>query len=159
MEYIIVPFGVMFGLVGFGLIANWYLVPWLDSRPRKDALLILILFHVFRYLGAWFLISGIVSANLSPAFAVPAAYGDLIAAFLALLATFALRNNWPFAEISLWVFSVFGTLDLVNALLQGFLHIQRPGQLGGMFMIPVFYVPALLVSHFLIFRLQLKRSA
>jgi hypothetical protein len=159
MEYIIVPLSVLLGLLGFSLIAKWYVVPALDSRPRDVALLPLILLHVFRYLGAWFLISGVVSSGLPPAFAIPAAYGDLITVILALFGALALRSKWSIAGAAVWLFNVFGALDLLNALLQGLLHIQHPGQLGATFIIPIFYVPALLVSHFLIFRLLLKRSS
>ena len=147
------------GLLGFGLIARWYVVPWLDSLPRDIALLPLVLPHVFRYMGAWFLISGVVSGTLSPAFAIPAAYGDLITVFLALFAAVALRSKWPVAGAAVWFFNIFGALDLLNALLQGLLNLRHPGELGAAFIIPIFYVPSLLVSHFLIFRLLLKRSS
>jgi hypothetical protein len=159
MEYIIVPFSVLVGLVGFGLIAKWYIIPYADTRLRDTVLLPLILFHIFRYIGVWFLISGIVSNSLSPRFAVPAAYGDLITVFLALFAAVALRAKWTIAGVAIWVFNIFGTLDLLNALVQGLLHLQHPGELGAAFIIPIVYVPALLVSHFLIFRLLLKHSA
>ena len=39
-----------------------------------------------RFVGLSFLIPGVVSPSLSAAFAIPAAYGDLVAAVLAVLA-------------------------------------------------------------------------
>jgi len=153
MEYIIVPLSVFLGLLGFSLIARWYVIPILDSLPKDQVLLPLILLHVFRYLGTWFLVSGVVADNISPAFAVPAAYGDLITVFLALFASMAVRSKWSNGILVVWLFNAFGSLDLLNALLQGLLHLSHPGQLGGAFAIPIFYVPVLLVSHFLIFRI------
>ena len=113
--------------------------------------------HAFRYIGLAFLISVVVSADLSAVFAKPAAYGDLLAALLALLAAIALRNSWAFSIPLIWIFNVVGTLDLFNALLQGVLNLQA-GQLGGAYFIPAVAVPALLVTHFLMFRLLLRPS-
>ena len=127
MAYVIVPLSVALGVLGYSLIAAWYVVPVLNSVPRQRGLEPLILMHIFRYVGTWFLISGVASNELSPSFAVPAAYGDLIATVLALLAVIALRSKWPIVLTIIWVFNIFGTLDLLNALLQGFLHIQWPG--------------------------------
>jgi hypothetical protein len=50
--------------------------------------------HSFRFVGLAFLVKGVVSPELPAAFAVPAAYGDLIAAVLALLALAALRSGF-----------------------------------------------------------------
>jgi hypothetical protein len=153
MEYLLIPLSVAFGLLTFGLAARWYLIPTLDARPRASALLALTLPHALRYIGLAFLAPGVVAADLPAAFAIPAAYGDLLTAFLALLAALALRKRWTLAIPIVWVFNVFGTLDLLNALLQGLLHIQQVGQLGGAYMIPSLLVPAYLISHVLIFRL------
>jgi hypothetical protein len=52
--------------------------------------------HLFRFVGLSFLVPGVVSPELPRAIAVPAAYGDLGAAILALIATLALarRASW-----------------------------------------------------------------
>jgi hypothetical protein len=156
MEIIIIPLNVIMGVIGFGLIAKWYVIPVLDTYPAQKALQALVFPHMFRYIGLWFLIAGAVSADLSPFFTTPAAYGDLLTAFLALLTVAALRNQWKTTRILVWVFNLVGILDLFNALLQGGLHIH-PGQLGATFYIPSLIVPFMLVSHFLIFRYILKR--
>jgi hypothetical protein len=36
-------------LVVYGLIARWYVTPWLSARKRGDALIALLWVHVFRY--------------------------------------------------------------------------------------------------------------
>lgn len=152
---LILPLSIILGLVIFGLIANWYLIPALDTLPRDVALTPLLLFHGFRYVGLSFLIPGVVAAEISSAFANPAAYGDFLSALLALLAAIALRLKWSFAMGVIWIFNIIGTLDLLNALFQRVRHVPT-GQLGGVYLIPAVMVPALLVSHFIIFRLLAK---
>jgi len=145
------------GIIAYALIAKSYLIPALDKYPRNTALLPLVFLHCFRYLGLAFLLPGVVSADMAHEFAVPAAYGDFLAALLALISVIALRNNWAVAIPLVWVFNVVGTLDLLNALPHGVLFTHA-GQFGGAYIIPSLIVPALLVSHFLIFRLLVKSA-
>src|SRR2546425_72349 len=78
-------FGLQFllSLVVYGLIARWYLAPRLAALPLPSALSLLLFLHAFRHLGMVFLVPTVVGPSLEPAFAVPAAYGDLLAALLA----------------------------------------------------------------------------
>src|SRR5215470_7459504 len=86
----------LMSLVSSVLVAQLYLWPRLQSRERRDALLLLIAPHLFfRFIGLSFLIPGVVSQPLPAAFAVPAAYGDLGAGILAILATVALWTRAP----------------------------------------------------------------
>jgi hypothetical protein len=50
-----------------------------------------------------------VDPSLPPVFALGLAYGDLLAAALALAAILALRARWPPALALVWLFSVAGT--------------------------------------------------
>ena len=70
---------VLLSFVAFGIIAKLYIVPKLRAKHRQDAVLPLVVLHTFRFVGLSFLVPGVVSPSLSPAFAAPAAYGDLIA--------------------------------------------------------------------------------
>jgi hypothetical protein len=146
---------VVLSLVVYSLIARWYVVPRLAAFPLRDALTPLLLLHAFRYLGMVFLIPTVVGPALPAAFAVPAAYGDLLAALLALLAIAALRQAWPSAIPLVWLFNVEGTLDLVNAFYQG---LRNNVQLGAAYYIPTFAVPALLVTHAMIFAMLIRRT-
>ena len=84
-------------------------------------------------------------------FAQPAAYGDLIAAVLAVIALAALRQRWSASTALVWIFNIVGTLDLILALTQG-LRFTEPSQMGATYFIPAVAVPMLLVSHWLVFR-------
>jgi hypothetical protein len=143
------------GLTAYSLIAKWYVMPWLVSQSRAKALTPILLFHSFRFVGLAFLIPGVTSQPLDPRFADPAAYGDLIAALLALLALMALRLEWRLAIPLVWLFNVEGTLDLLNAVTQG-LRYTEDGALGATFFIPMVIVPALLVTHVMVFIILLR---
>ncbi len=147
---LILPLSMVMAITAYSLIAKWYVMPWLLTQPRVRALAPLLLFHSFRFIGLAFLIPGVTSQPLDPKFANPAAYGDLLAALLALLALLALRRAWRTAIFLVWVFNVEGTLDLLNAVTQG-LRYTEDGNLGATYFIPMVVVPALLVSHVLVF--------
>ena len=78
----------------------WYVWPSLTKLPRNSALIPLIFVHVFRYVGMTLLVTGMVDPRLPRDFLSNAAYGDLIAAALALASIFALRTNWRVADSS-----------------------------------------------------------
>ena len=144
---------VFLSLVLFGLIARWYLLPWLHSVSWEEGLTPLLLLHSFRFIGLAFLVPGVVGPALTSAFAAPAAYGDLLTALLALAALIALRQKAGVTVPLLWLFNLVGTLDLLYAFFQGFSHDVVPsGQLGAAYFIPTIIVPALFVTHFIIFR-------
>jgi hypothetical protein len=156
-ENIILVLGFVLGLIAYGLIAKWYVVQALDKHSREKAIVPLALLHCFRYQGLSFLQPGVVASDLPPAFAIPAAYGDLLTAILALISVVGLHNRWRIAIPLVWIFNIVGTLDLLNAIAQGLTRFHA-GQLGGAYYIPTIIVPALLVTHFLIFRILLKRG-
>ena len=148
---------IVLGVVVWGIVAARYVWPALRERPRADALRPLLLLHSFRFIGLAFLVPGVVSPELPDAFARPAAYGDLGAAVLALLALAALGSRFGIGLV--WVFNLWGSADLLHAYYQGRLGVGvEPGQLGAAYFIPTVVVPLLLVTHVLVFRMLLTRS-
>jgi hypothetical protein len=148
---------VLMSLLAFGIVTALYIWPWLRNLRREDALIPLVLPHTFRFVGLSFLVPGVVSPSLSSAFAVPAAYGDLIAAILAVLAVLALSARASWAIPIVWVFNVWGAADLLYAIYQGQIGVGiGPGSLGAAFFIPTVLVPPLLILHGLIFWLLLR---
>lgn len=152
---LILPLSIVMGLITYGLIAKWYVMPLLLSVPRSRALMPLLLIHCFRFIGLAFLIPGVTSERLDPRFANPAAYGDLLAALLAFLGIIALRQGWRTAIPLVWVFNVEGTLDLLNAVIQGLRYTEN-GALGATYFIPMIVVPALLVTHVMVLIILLR---
>jgi len=148
---------VLMSFVAFALVTKLYIWPRLRTRERDDALVPLVVPHTFRFIGLSFLVPGVVSPSLPSAFAAPAAYGDLVAAMLALVATMALSRRAPLATPLVWLFNVWGAADLLFAFYQGLFGVQlHPGTLGAAFFIPTAVVPPLLITHGLIFRLLVR---
>ncbi len=145
-------------LIVYALVARWYIAPRLAAVPLPAALMALLFPHALRTFGMVFLVPTVVDPNLPSAFAIPAAYGDLLAALLALAAILALRARLRLALALVWLFSIEGTLDLLNALYQGLRHDLTRYQLGVAWYIPTFLVPAALVTHALIVVLLVTRA-
>ena len=74
-----------FSFIAWGIVIARYVWPELRNRQRAEALRPLLVLHSFRFVGLAFLVPGVVSPDLPSAFAHSAAYGDIIAATLALL--------------------------------------------------------------------------
>ena len=133
--------------------------PRLQNADPNRALTWLVAPHMFlRFIGLSLLVPGVVSPLLPAGFAVPAAYGDLIAGILAIVATIALVNRTTWATTSVWLFNLWGTADFLFAFYQGPHVGLQPGMLGAAFFIVTAVVPPLLVTHILIFRLLVRRQ-
>lgn len=148
----------LMSFIASGVSANLFLWPRLRIMNRSDALVPLVAPHMFlRTIGLSFLVPGVVSPSLSAGFAVPAAYGDFVAGILAIAATLALAKRASWVIVLVWVFNVWGTGDLLNAIYQGNFHAKiDPATLGAAFYIPTAIVPPLLVTHAVIFGLLLR---
>ena len=148
---------VAFGFIAWGIVAKRYIWPRLRLLQRTEALRPLLILHSFRFEGLAFLVPGVVSADLPSAFAHSAAYGDIVAAMLALLSLASLprRAGVVFA----WIFNLWGSADLLNAFYQANDAGLVPGQLGATYFIPTLVVPLLLITHGLAFRILLQRQS
>ena len=148
---------IAFGLIAWGMVAARYVWPELRIRQRAEALRPLLILHSFRFVGLAFLVPGVVSPDLPSAFAHSAAYGDIIAAILALLALISLPS--ASGVVMAWIFNVWGTIDLFNAFYQANRAGLTAGQLGATYFIPTFIVPLLLITHGLGFRILVQRQS
>ncbi len=145
---------IAFGIVAWGIVTVRYIWPALRHRPRAEALRPLLALHSFRFVGLAFLVPGVVSPDLPPAFAHSAAYGDVMAAALALLSLSSLPG--AVGVVLAWIFNLWGAADLVNAFYQANHAGLLPGQLGATYFIPTLVVPLLLITHGLAFRILLR---
>ena len=145
---------VALSLIAWSVFGAVYLWPQLRERSRADALRPVLMIHAFRFVGLAFLVPGVVAPELPLVFARAAAYGDLAACVLALLALATVRG--PLGIGLAWIFNLWGTFDLFEAFYRANASGLSPGQLGATFFIPTFIVPLLLVTHFLAFRILLR---
>ena len=147
---------IAFALVAWGVVAKRYIWPRLRQLPQAEALRPLLILHSFRFVGLAFLVTGVVSPELPSAFAHPAAYGDIVAAALALLALATLPSKAGVAIA--WIFNLWGSFDLLDAFYQGGTAGLMPGQLGAAYFIPTLLVPLMLITHVLMFRILLQHQ-
>ena len=149
-------FNVAFSFLVWGVVTHRYIWPAIRHRTLEDALRPILILHSFRFVGLAFLIPGVVSPQLSAEFALPAAYGDLATAILALLAYATLPGRTGI--LLAWLFNLLGSADLLLAFYQG----DRvgigsdPGLHGAAYFIPTLLVPLLLITHGLVFCLLLR---
>jgi hypothetical protein len=147
---------IAFSFIAWWIVTARYIWPELRPRQRVEALRPLLILHSFRFIGLAVLVPGVVSPDLPPAFAHSAAYGDVIAAILALLSLLLLPSAAGVAVA--WIFSLWGLADLLNSFYQGPHAGLLAGQLGAAFFIPTLVVPLLLITHGLAFRILLQHQ-
>jgi len=143
-------------VVVFGIVAVWYVWPYLIKLSRNSALIPLLFVHVPRYVGTTLLVAGMVDPKLPGEFRSSAAYGDLLEAALAFASIFALRGNWRIAIPLVWVANTWGFVDLLNGV-RGVIELNVPRfNLATLWYIYTFYAPLVVVSHLMIFGILIK---
>jgi hypothetical protein len=150
---------LILGYVAWLLCFGAYVLPKLQAMDRVEAHRAIATLHSFRFFGLVFILPGVVGPHLQPDFASFAAYWDLATGVLAMLALLTVRVR-PLFWLFVTAFNLVGTLDLVldyyHAIRVGLPAVA--GQLGAAYVIPVIYVPALMISHVLAFYLLARRE-
>lgn len=147
---------VLTSLLVWNKISNKYFWHQFKDQELKKAVQPILFLHSFRFAGLSFLIPGVVNAGLNPAWAMPAAFGDFAAAILAFV-SLSLINSTSFRPL-LWVFNILGLADLILAFIDGPRYGILPF-LGAGYFIIILYVPILLLTHFMVFRLLFKMQS
>ena len=134
-----------------------YVLPWLESMERVDAHRAIATLHSFRFFGLVFILPGVTGPSLPAHFAAFAAYWDLAAGVLAMLALVTVRMR-PLFWLFVVAFNLVGTVDLIldyyHAVQAGLPAVA--GQLGAAYAIPVLYVPLLMITHLAAFYLLMR---
>jgi hypothetical protein len=152
----ILPLNVVANTVIFYVAARIYLWPQLSRLRPRQILIPVLLLHSTRHLGMMFLTRGATYHGLPSEFAYPAAFGDLVTAILAFVAIPLVLRGSRAAKPAVWVFNVFGTIDLLVAIATATIY-NAPVEMGPAYWIPAFWVPLLLVTHYITFVLLLRR--
>ena len=151
----ILTINLVFSTFVFWVAAKLYILPKLQNYEARTLLLPILLLHSLRHLGLMFLTSGATYPGIPPQFTYPAAYGDLLTAVLAMIAIPAVAMRARSAKLLVWLFSVVGLLDLIDAITLATVYDAAPF-MGAAYWIPAFWVPALLVTHYLAFIILLR---
>lgn len=145
---IIFSLQLVLGYVPWLLLLRSYVWPRFESKSPLEVHRAIATLHSFRFFGLVFVVPGVVGARLPADFAVSAAYGDFAAGVLAMLALATVRVRPLF-----WVFTVAFNLVGVTDLILNYYHgitLNLPslsGQLGAAYIIPIVYVPLLMITH------------
>jgi hypothetical protein len=139
---------LILGYVAWLLCFGTYLLPKLRSMGRAQAHRGIATLHSFRFFGLVFILPGVVGPDLPTGFAPAAAYGDFATGLLAILALLTVRIRPLF-----WVFVIAFNLVGSGDLLLDYWHAvqfglpDHAGALGAAYVIPILYVPLLMITH------------
>jgi hypothetical protein len=125
----ILTFNLIATTAVFYVAARLYLLPRLGELRPRSILLPILLLHSLRHLGLMFL---------------------LLTALLAFVSIPAVARDWKIGRPLVWVFNIFGTLDLLLAITLATIY-DAAVFMGPAYWIPAFWVPALLVTHYVTF--------
>ena len=145
---VLFPVQLALGYVACVLWFRTYVLPRLKSMGTFEAQRIIATIHSFRFFGLVFILPGVVGPNLPAGFATFAAYGDFATGVLAILALLATRVRPLFWSL-VAAFNLVGMADI----LIDYYHATRvglpavAGQLGSAYVVPILYVPVLMITH------------
>ena len=151
----ILTVNLLFSTFIFWIDARIYLLPRLHALEPQTVVVPILLLHSTRHLGLMFLAQGATYKGIPPEFAYPAAFGDLLAAVLALVAVFVVIRNARTGRLLVWIFNLEGTLDLLIAIALATVY-DAQSYMGPAYWIPALWVPALLVTHYITFLVLTK---
>jgi len=147
---------LILGYVAWMLCFGAYIWPWLKRMDAADAQRAIATLHSFRFFGLVFILPGVIGPSLPTGFGPFAAYGDFATGLLAILALLTFRMRplyWTFVA----AFNVVGTLDILIDYYHGVtLGLgDLAGELGSTYVIPIIYVPLLMITHATAFYLMI----
>jgi hypothetical protein len=151
-QQIIFLMHLILGYVACLLCFSVYVLPRLKSMERIKAQRVIATLHSFRFFGLAFILPGVVGPNLPAGFATFAAYGDFATGVLALSALLTVRIR-PLFWLFVAAFNVVGAGDILLDYYHA-IHVGLPalaGQLGATYVIPILYVPMLMITHIVAF--------
>ena len=148
---------LVLGYVAWLLCFGVYIMPRLKAMDRVAAHRAIATLNSFRFFGLIFILPGVVGPHLPAGFATFAAYGDFATGILAMLALLTIKIRplfWPFVV-------AFNAVGIADILLDYYHAIQAglpalAGQLGAGYVIPVIYVPLLMITNVVAFYFLLR---
>jgi hypothetical protein len=131
----------LLSLIVFGAIARWYVVPWLNSHARADALIALLWVHVFRYIALQVFSARRDGFPISDSGAMEIVIGDVGGAIMALVTIALLRHRSRLAIPLAWLLAAETAYDTFSNI-RGGVREHLMGSAGGVtWLILSFFVP------------------
>lgn len=147
---------LILGYVAWLLCLGIYGWPKFKTMSHFEAQRAIATLHSFRFFGLVFILSGVVG-TLPASFAAFAAYADFATGLLAMMALLTAKIR-PLFWLFVVAFNVVGASDILLDYYHA-VQIDLPahaGELGAAYVIPVLYVPVLMISHAVAFYLLLR---
>lgn len=139
---------LVLGYVAWLLCFVAYIWPRLKRMEAADAQRAIATLHSFRFFGVVFILPGVIGPNLPSGFGPFAAYGDFTTGLLAMAAllTFRMRPLFWFFVVA---FNLAGAVDILVDYYHGVTLglADAAGQLSATYVIPIIYVPILMITH------------
>ena len=133
-------------LVVYGLIAIWYVAPWLKKLDKRQALTAPLWVHVFRYLALYLLVAQREGYAISDEVLNVVVIGDLSGAVLALAGIIFLQMRSRLGPIFAALVLIASITDFFVGAYVRNLHGPDPEATGVWWLIFVFFAPLVLVS-------------
>ena len=127
-------------------VAVWYVVPWLTRRERSAALIAPLWLHVFRYVALQIFSAQQQGFPISTGGAIEIAIGDIGGAVIAFVAIVLLRRRTSAGVTLAWLLVIETAIDTILNVRGGIDEHLMGAASGVVWMILVFYVPAIVVS-------------
>jgi hypothetical protein len=144
------------GMAASGVTGSFYIWPHLESLPVVSALTTLVVAHHACRVGTVALLAPPFGESQPPLLPRPAAYGELITAVLAVVATLTLFSRPAWAGPAVWVFNVCGTASLLYAASNHSIRTVRSGSCSWDTALLVQTAIALFATHGLIFLVLMR---
>lgn len=142
----------LISLLVFGLMAKWYVAPWLNQLKRADALIALLFVHVFRYVALLTFSAQRDGFPISDEGLHDIVIGDVAGAAIALLAIVALRQRLRLGVALAWLLSAETIYDTITNIRGGVREHLMGAATGVTWLILAFYVPLIVASIVLLMR-------
>jgi hypothetical protein len=127
-------------------IARWYAAPWLAARRRAEALIALLWLHVFRFVALQIFAAQREGFPISMDGALEIVVGDVAGAVIAFAAIVLLRQRSGAGIMLCWLLLIGTAADTVLNIRGGVAEHLMGAATGVVWMILVFFVPAIVVS-------------
>jgi hypothetical protein len=144
-------------LSAWTLIAWNWVFPWLKTKTKKEAIMILLAPQMMRFVGISLVIPGVVGSGIPKDLVAQIALLDAATSLFAILGILILRSGWKGAMAIAWLINIFGFADLLISVIQSSLADISPHLHAGWY-VPTLAVPATLTSHILSFIILTKNK-
>ncbi len=138
--------GLLISLVVYSLIAVWYVVPWLKTLDKRQALTAPLWIHVFRYVTLYLLVAQREGYAISDQTLRVVVIGDLSGAVLALIGIIFLRMRSRLGPIFVALVLIASVADFAIGSYVRSQVGQDPEATGVWWLVFVFFAPLVLVT-------------